>query len=127
MAQYIPTDSELEILQVLWDKQCASVRDVHETLSSQKQVKYTTTLKLMQIMLEKGLVSCDKSKKVHLYTPIANIVETRDHFVNKVTNHLFKGSKAQMVLHALGNQPPSEDEINAIQQYLDQLKKKTDK
>jgi predicted transcriptional regulator len=127
MAQYVPTDSELEILHVLWDKECASVRDVHETLSSQKQVKYTTTLKLMQIMHEKGLVSCDKSKKIHLYKPIANIAETRDHFVNKVTNHLFKGSKAQMVLHALGNQPPSKDEINAIQQYLDQLKSKTDK
>lgn len=118
-----PTESELEILQVLWDKENATVREVHEILSLSKDAGYTTTLKLMQIMHEKGLVSRDDSSKTHIYQPAVSREKTQKHFVGKMINNLFSGSPAQLVMQALGNHKASRDELEEIQKLLNSLKK----
>lgn len=118
-----PTESELEILRVIWDKGLASVRDVHEELSKTKDVGYTTTLKLMQIMNEKGLVKRDKSSRAHYYTAAVSREKTQKHLLGKMIDGLFGGSPGQLVLQALGNYKASETEIAEIQELLDNLKK----
>jgi BlaI family penicillinase repressor len=117
-----PTESELEILQVLWQRGQATVREVHEELSTTKDAGYTTTLKLMQIMNEKGLVKRDDSSKTHVYEALASKEKTQQHLVGKMMNTLFDGSASQMVMRALGSSKPSKTEIEEIQKLLDQLK-----
>src|SRR5690606_13688999 len=96
-----PTESELEILQVLWKHGACTVRQVHEELAKTKAVGYTTTLKLMQIMHEKGLVSRDASSKTHVYRAEADQQQTRQHFMNKLIDNLFAGSASRLVMQAL--------------------------
>ena len=118
-----PTESELEILQVLWEKGKATVREVHEELSVYKESGYTTTLKLMQIMHDKGLVSRDDSSKTHIYEAIISRESTQKQMVGKMVTSLFGGSTSQLVMQALGNAAPSKQELEEIQQLLDNLKK----
>ena len=118
-----PTESELEILQVLWERGSATVRDVHEDLIKIKDVGYTTTLKLMQIMAEKGLVTRDDSSKTHVYQPAVSRERTQKHMVGKMIDTLFSGSSAQLVMQALGNHKSSQQELEEIQRILDNLKK----
>ena len=117
-----PTESELEILQVLWDRDLASVREVHEELVKSKDVGYTTTLKLMQIMHEKGLVKRDDSFKTHIYQATISREKTQKHLVGKMINSLFNGSPTVLVLQALGNHRASPAELEEIQQLLNNLK-----
>lgn len=119
-----PTESELEILQVLWTREAASVREVHEELAKIKEAGYTTTLKLMQIMHEKGLVKRDDSFKTHIYQPAVSREKTQKHLLGKMINTLFGGSPTELVLQALGNHQPSPDELEEIQQLLNNLKNK---
>ena len=121
--QVKPTEGELEILQVLWEKGKATVRDVHEVILQTKEAGYTTTLKLMQIMFEKGLVLRDDSAKTHIYTPNVSKEETQSQFVGKMISGLFGGSSSQLVMQALGSHVPSKEELDEIQQYLNNLKK----
>jgi BlaI family transcriptional regulator, penicillinase repressor len=124
VTKYIkPTESELEILQVLWSRESASVRDVHEELAKQKDVGYTTTLKLMQIMHEKGLVKRDDTFKTHIYQPAVSREKTQKHLLNKMIDNLFGGSSTQLVIQALGNHKASTMELEEIQQLLNDLKK----
>ncbi|MFM7839040.1 MAG: BlaI/MecI/CopY family transcriptional regulator [Chitinophagaceae bacterium] len=118
-----PTESELEILQVLWDKKTASVREVHETLANKKEVGYTTTLKLMQIMLEKGLVKREDSSKTHYYQPAISREKTQKQQVRKLIDSLFGGSPAQLILQALGNHQASPEELDHIRQMVEDLKR----
>lgn len=120
-----PTESELEILQILWLKGLATVREVHEELAKFKDVGYTTTLKLMQIMHEKGLVKRDESMRTHVYQPAVNKEKTQKHLLTKMIDSLFGGSSTQLVLQALGNGEgkASAEEIEQIQTLLDNLKK----
>ena len=118
-----PTESELEILKILWSKESATVREVHEELSKNKDSGYTTTLKLLQIMFEKGLVTRDDSNKTHIYQPAVSKQKTQKQLLDKMINTLFAGSSTQLVLQALGNQKASKDELDEIQKYLDNLKK----
>jgi predicted transcriptional regulator len=118
-----PTESELEILQVLWGRDTASVRDVHEELAKSKDVGYTTTLKLMQIMHEKGLVKRDDSFKTHIYQAAVSKEKTQKHLLGKMINTLFGGSPTELVIQALGNHKASPRELEEIQQLLDNLKK----
>jgi len=118
-----PTESELEILQVLWQKGTASVREVHEELAKSKDVGYTTTLKLMQIMFEKGLVKRDATFKTHIYEAQVSRDKTQKHLLNKMIDTLFGGSPTQLVLQALGNHKASDEELEEIQQLLNNLKK----
>ena len=119
-----PTESELSILKILWDKGQASVREVHETLSEHKISGYTTTLKLMQIMFEKGIVSRDASSKVHIYRPNITKENTQQQLVGKMITNLFGGSSSQLVLQALGNHQPNDAELAEIEALIAQLKKK---
>ena len=116
-----PTEGELEILQVLWDRQSATVRDVHEELLKLKDSGYTTTLKLMQIMFEKGLVTRDSTNKTHIYQPNISKEKTQNLFLNKMINTLFSGSSAQLVMQALGNHKTSKEELDEIRNYLNSI------
>lgn len=120
-----PTESELEILQVLWNNGTATVRDVHEELAKTKDVGYTTTLKLMQIMHEKGIVKRDDSMKTHIYQAAVNKEKTQKHLLNKMIDNLFGGSPTQLVIQALGDSQhkTSREELEKIQALLDSLKK----
>ncbi|WP_442590401.1 BlaI/MecI/CopY family transcriptional regulator [Pedobacter sp. AW31-3R] len=120
-----PTESELEILQILWQKGNCTVRDVHEILTKNKEAGYTTTLKLMQIMHEKGLVDRDTSSKTHIYSALASQQKTQQHLLNKLIDNAFNGSAARLVMQALGNHKSSKDEIDAIKKYLDELENKS--
>ena len=125
-AKYVkPTESELEILQILWKNGTATVRDVHEELAQMKEVGYTTTLKLMQIMHEKGLVKRDESMRTHVYQAAVNKEKTQKHLLTKMIDSLFGGSSTQLVLQALGGgeQKVSAAELEEIQKLIDNLKK----
>lgn len=118
-----PTDSELEILDVLWDKGDATVREVHEKLTEIKECGYTTTLKLMQIMLEKGLVLRDDGSRTHIYKPNISREKTQKQLLNKMVDAVFSGSHTQLVMQALGSHTPNRKELEEIQQLLDSFKK----
>jgi BlaI family transcriptional regulator, penicillinase repressor len=120
-----PTESELEILQILWAKGTATVREVHEELIKTKDAGYTTTLKLMQIMHEKGLVKRDDSMRTHVYQAAVNKERTQKHMLSKMIDTLFGGSPTQLVIQALGDgeHKASAEEIQKIQLLLDGLKK----
>ena len=117
-----PTESELEILQILWAKGLATVREVHEDLASTKDVGYTTTLKLMQIMHEKGLVKRDDSMRTHIYQAAVNKERTQKHLLGKMIDSLFGGSPTQLVIQALGEHKASPEELEKIQALLNDLK-----
>jgi len=117
-----PTESELEILQVLWGKKEATVREVHEDILQHKEAGYTTTLKLMQIMFEKGLLTRDSSSKTHIYKPAVTKEKTQNLFLNRMIDSLFSGSPAQLVMQALGNHRASKEELEEISNYLKSIK-----
>ena len=121
-----PTESELEILQILWTKGLATVREVHEELAKTKDAGYTTTLKLMQIMHEKGLVKRDDSMRTHVYQAAVNKEKTQKHLLSKMIDSLFGGSPTQLVIQALGNgeHKASREELEEIQALLNALKNK---
>lgn len=118
-----PTESELEILQVLWERGNATVREVHETLLIVKDVGYTTTLKLMQIMNEKGLVFRNDSSRTHIYHAAVEKEITQNFMLNKFITNLFGGSSSQLVMQALGSSRVTPQELDEIQSMIDQLKK----
>ena len=126
-SKYIkPTESELEILKIIWEKGSATVREVHEELAKTKNVGYTTTLKLMQIMHEKGIVKRDESMRTHVYQSAVNKEKTQKHLLGKMIDNLFGGSSTQLVLQALGNGEGkvSAEELEQIQTLLNNLKEK---
>lgn len=116
-----PTESEMEILQVLWKKGESTVRDVHEELAKSKAAGYTTTLKLMQIMHDKGLVSRDASSKSHTYKALYTQEKAQVSALDKILSTVFKGSTSDLVIQALGHHTASKDEIAAIKNYLEKL------
>lgn len=119
-----PTDSELEILQILWSKKECTVREVHEILENSKPVGYTSTLKLMQIMHKKKLVSRDTSSRTHIYKALINQEKTQQQLVNKMIENVFNGSATNLVIQALGNHKTNASEIEEIKKYLETLKNK---
>ena len=116
-----PTEKELEILRVMWGKAAVSVKDVHEVLGGDKYNGYTTILKLLQIMYEKGLVTRQKSGKLHLYTAVPSLANTRQQIVDKMIDTIFKGSTTDLVMSALGNKGTSKEELQEIKKYLEKL------
>lgn len=124
MSQPKPTESELEILNILWDKGACTVRDIHEVLEKTKEAGYTTTLKLMQIMNEKNLVKRDASSKTHIYEANISQEDTQGQMVKKMIDTVFNGSAMDLVMQALGNHKASKDELELIKQYLEQAEKK---
>ena len=118
------TEAELEILNILWADGPATVRDVHDKLALKKDAGYTTTLKQMQVMLEKQLLSRQAVGKTHIYTAIPDRQQTQGQIVQRVIDSIFNGSAMQMVMQALGNHKPSKAELAMIEEYLDKKKKK---
>ena len=120
-----PTNSELEILQVLWIKGDCTVREVNAELSKDRDTEkgYTTTLKLMQIMAEKGLVERDTTNRSHIYKALISREKTSQGIVQIMIDTVFNGSAAQLVMQALSNKKSSKEEIEMIKKYLDQLEK----
>lgn len=114
-----PTESELEILQIIWRREQCSVRDVHDELAQSKDAGYTTTLKLMQIMHDKGLVERDTTAKTHLYKALITREQAQQGALDKILSTVFKGSTADLVIQALGQHRASKDEIDAIKNFLD--------
>ena len=118
-----PTDAALEILRVLWKSGPCTVRDVHAVLSADRDVGYTTVLKVMQIMLEKGLVTRDDSQKSHVYAAAAEQSRTQKQLVDGLLDKGFNGAADQLVLQALNSRKLSAEEIAAVREMLDQMEK----
>lgn len=122
-----PTRSELAILQVLWEQGPATVRQVHEVLEAtrgEKGTGYTTTLKLMQIMAEKGLVTRDESSRTHVYAARMPQQQTQRQLVGDLIAKAFGGSAAKLVMHALSTHPASKEELAEIRRLIEQEKGK---
>lgn len=119
-----PTESELEILSILWELKTATVRDIHERLSLTKDTGYTTTLKIMQIMHAKGLLLRDEQSRTHVYRPAVDEQVTRKGLVSDFVATAFGGSAKNLVMQALGQSAPSQEELNEIRAFLDQLAQK---
>lgn len=117
-----PTAAELEILHVLWQRGPSTVRDVYEALNQVRRTGYTTALKLLQIMTEKGLVQRDESRRSHVYQPAVPRDSVRRSQLGLLIDQLFYGSCSQLVLHALNARSITRDEINAIERLLHQHK-----
>jgi BlaI family penicillinase repressor len=116
-----PTKSELEILQVLWEHGPSTVRSVHDELLKQKDVNYTTTLKLMQIMSEKGLLKRDERQMKHIYSVAEDEQKTKAHLLDKFVNTMYKGSASKLVMQLLGNKKASKEELKEIKDILKKL------
>ena len=116
-----PTESELEILALLWEMERASVRQIHDRLSARKATGYTTTLKIMQIMHSKGLLNRDEENRSHIYSPAISQKETQKSLVNNFMTTAFGGSAKKLVMHALGQGNTSKEEIEEIRAFLDKL------
>jgi len=117
-----PTDSELDILHVLWESGTATVRTVNERLNAMRgdarEIGYTTTLKLMQIMFEKGLVSREEEGRTHLYAAAVPREATQSLLLQDFVTNAFKGSTAQLVMQALGNHHASAEELDEIKALI---------
>ena len=118
-----PTESELEILQVLWQHGANTVRFVNDELSKTKETGYTTTLKLMQIMHEKGMVNRDESGRSHIYSAAITETATQKQLLDRFLDTAFRGSALKLVMQALGNKKTSQQDLNEIRNLLDNLKK----
>lgn len=116
-----PTESELEILALLWELKEASVRQIHERLAETKDTGYTTTLKIMQIMHAKGMVTRDEQNRSHIYKPATNQKETQNSLLKNLVNTAFGGSAQKLVMQALGQENPSKENLDEIRAFLDQL------
>ena len=119
-----PTEGELEILTVLWDKGKATVKDVHQEIIKTKDSGYTTTLKLMQIMFEKALVNRDSSRKVHIYEAAVSKEKTQENIVNRMIKNVFSGNPTNLVLQALDCNKTTDEELTQIEEFIKTLKSK---
>lgn len=118
-----PTDGELEILQILWEHGEVPVRFVNDLLNEKhsKEIGYTTTLKLMQIMLDKGLVKRNTSSRTHIYSAAIEESETQQTLLNQFVDAAFRGSAMKMVMQALGNHEASKEELDEIKALIEKI------
>lgn len=120
-----PTEGELAILQVLWINGPSTVRFINDELnkevSDEREIGYTTTLKLMQLMLDKGLLTRDASSRTHIYRALISEKETRQRLLDKFVNTTFRGSAMDLVMQALGNHDASQEELAAIKALIQQI------
>ncbi len=114
-----PTEAELELLGILWEKESATVREIYDALNRSRAVGYTTALKLLQIMTTKGLVVRDEANRAHLYRAAVSQDETQNEMLKDLSVRLFSGSAAQLALHALAMEPASFAELDAIRALID--------
>jgi BlaI family penicillinase repressor len=120
-----PTKSELEILQVLWEHGPSTVRFVNDQLNEQKRsVQYTSTLKLMQIMVDKQLLTRDESQMKHIYIPAAEEQKTKNFLLERFVDTMYKGSASSLMMQLLGNKKTTKKELDAIKELVKKLDKK---
>ena len=118
-----PTDSELAILRALWERGPSTVRQVHEVLAGTRDTGYTTTLKLMQIMAEKGLVTRNEESRTHIYAAKAGEAQTQHELVKDLVDRAFGGSAATLVMRALSDNT-TDEELTEIRKLIDDYREK---
>ena len=118
-----PTDAELEVLHILWENGPSTVRFVNDRLNERKNVGYTTTLKIMQIMHEKGILTRNKKDRTHIYTTVLEEDETQSLLVEKLLKIAFDGSASKLVMQTLGNRKTSKEELQKIKDLIEKIEK----
>lgn len=113
-----PTDAELEILHLLWQLGPSTVRTINDRLKERRELGYTTTLKMMQIMYEKGLVQRTEDGRTHLYTAAVDESDTQSRLLQQFVDNAFRGSASKLVLQALGNHQASTEELDEIKALI---------
>jgi len=119
-----PTDSELAILRVLWERGPSTVRQVHDQLNRSRRTGYTTVLKLMQIMTDKGLVMRDETERSHVYRARTGEQQTQRHLIRDLLDRAFDGSAKKLVMQALSAAPASKEELAEIRKLIDEASKR---
>jgi predicted transcriptional regulator len=119
-----PTEAELAILRVLWDRGPSTVREVTEALQDARGTGYTTALKLMQIMTDKGLLRRDDSQRSHVFEAVAPAEQTQNQLVSDLLDRAFGGSARKLVLQALAGRKTSREDLAEIRKLLDEMEKK---
>jgi len=114
-----PTEAELELLRILWEKQPATVREIYDTLNQEKPSGYTTVLKMLQIMTAKGLVVRDEANRAHVYRAAMSQDTMQSTMLRDLSMRLFAGSAAQLAMHALAMEPASQNELNEIRALIE--------
>jgi BlaI family penicillinase repressor len=122
-----PSDSELEIMQVLWEKGPLTVREVNDFLNEERRVGYTTTLKIMQIMTEKKYLTRDTGQRSHIYSPALRPEEVQDNILDHVIRTVFRGNASSLVLRALGQHRTSPEEVEEIRSLIEDMEKEKNK
>ena len=120
-SSFKPTNSELEILQVIWLHGHVSVRFINDELNRKKQVGYTTTLKLMQIMTEKGLLNRTEKGRKHIYSAVLKEKETKNLLLDRFVNTAFGGSAMDLVMQALGNHKTTPEELEELKAMIEKM------
>jgi predicted transcriptional regulator len=118
-----PTNAELAILRVLWQHAPCTVRRVHEVLNAARPTGYTTALKLMQIMTEKGLLARDEGQRTHIYSPRVSLEEIQKGLVEDLLDRAFAGAADQLVMRALDAREVSQGELTKIRELLDEIER----
>jgi BlaI family transcriptional regulator, penicillinase repressor len=119
-----PTTAELEILNILWERQPLPVKDIHDQLGEKKEVGYTTTLKIMQNMTAKGLLKRELRGKSHYYSAVYRKEETRQNLLDKFLDTAFGGSASSLVMQLLGNRETSARELEEIKKMIEKMENK---
>lgn len=114
-----PTEAELELLRILWEKEPATVREIYDTLNQERPSGYTTVLKLLQIMTAKGLVVRDEANRAHVYRAAISQDAMQSKILKDLSMRLFSGSAAQLALHALAMEPASQNELDEIRALIE--------
>lgn len=122
----IPTEAELEILDILWDKSPASVREINEMLCKKRDVGYTTTLKMLQIMHKKGLVERNTNQRTHTYVAVIKQTNTQKKLTHNLLEKAFRGSAASLVLQVLGDHKASKEELDEIKKLIGRIEDNSD-
>jgi len=121
-----PTESELEIMQILWEKGPSTVREVNDRLNLNRRVGYTTTLKIMQIMTDKKILTRDTGNRSHIYSPAIQPEEVQSTILDHVLRTVFNGNRSSLILQALGNHSASEKEMDEIRALIKKLEDQKD-
>jgi predicted transcriptional regulator len=121
----IPSNAELEILRILWRRGPSTVRDVHDELKRERDVGYTTVLKIMQVMAEKKIVTRDESERSHVYAPAVEEKSVKRRLVSELLDKAFDGSAAQLVMQALSDKRASPEDLKKIRQLLDESSRRS--
>ncbi|WP_347330561.1 BlaI/MecI/CopY family transcriptional regulator [Marinimicrobium locisalis] len=119
--QPTPTRSEMEILEQLWEREEATAQTIHDALGGTRSVGYTGTLKLMQLMHQKGLLGRRREGRSHVYYPLVDEQSTKSSLLNTFVDATFAGSASRMMMHLLGNKKVSREELDEIRDYLDRI------